>query len=254
MTLIIALILYFFASATSSSGSFELCYLGLTDKNKRLLQNLAISEELSYDNFGEFENLEPELVEFFKKIGNDQKTSHATTDTVTAMIALSLQKLEAKSAWIAMRASKPSNIFNTPRWHTDGYYFEPMIGCQHKISCTLKGPGALFCSISGEKRAQFNDIHQQMFFNTKGRLKKRTSHELYQAEHCRRAMTTELLAGSAVEQISTGQGVRFLIGDPNVAAVYSEPPLNHDRLHLSILPGTKDQIQELHDRWHPTKK
>lgn len=45
----------------------------------------------------------------------------------------------------------------------------------------------------------------------------------------------------------------FIVGDPNAVAVHSEQPINHDRLFISILPGTNEQIQELFDRWHSTK-
>ena len=35
-----------------------------------------------------------------------------------------------------------------------------------------------------------------------------------------------------------------MVGNPNTALIHSEPPITEDRIFLSILPGTEEQIKQ----------
>jgi hypothetical protein len=43
------------------------------------------------------------------------------------------------------------------------------------------------------------------------------------------------------------QGAVFIVGSER-AAIHSEPPINEERLFLSVLPGTPDQIKQWENR------
>ena len=127
----------------------------------------------------------------------------------------------------------PHDFFNTPRWHTDGYYYAPFNGQQYKIACALKGPSTLFCQAPTDIREKFNEL---------------------QAKQSSRVMIAELLKDQPILQASTTQAMLFVVGDFQSAAIHSEPPIDQARLFISILPGTHEQIQELYNRWHPANK
>ena len=50
-----------------------------------------------------------------------------------------------------------------------------------------------------------------------------------------------------------GHGAIYIVGT-KYAAVHSEPPIHEERLFLSIVPGSKSEIQELYNNWHPKNK
>lgn len=65
-----------------------------------------------------------------------------------------------------------------------------------------------------------------------------------QNNYNRQAIAT--LLGKSKKLISIAyphQGVVFIVGSDH-AAVHSEPPIKEERLFLSVLPGTKEQIKE----------
>lgn len=75
----------------------------------------------------------------------------------------------------------------------------------------------------------------------------------YESLELRSQLAKELIVPSKVHQAQIGDGVVFIVGDEDFSAVHSESPIYSDRLFISIVPGTKKQIQELYDKWNPKK-
>ncbi len=254
----IAVVLVFCLMTTiiysSSTESFVPFDLGLTEENKQFLQDLNVGSQKSYDNFGHLEDTEQEHVEFFKSMGNDQDQAQSAATIISNMIRSSLQKLEAETAWISIRAFKSDDAYNVPRWHTDGYYYLPYSGSQRKVATALKGPGTLFCKVSEDVRAKIDQIQSEPFRGlTEKEVKSLTKAELEAMTKRSRMKLAELLENHPIVQLPAGEGMLWIVGDQHLAAVHSEPPIHEDRLFISILPGTHDQIKELHDTWHPVK-
>lgn len=92
------------------------------------------------------------------------------------MISVALQCRQAESASITMRAFQSSNSCDLPRWHSDGYYYQPMTGKQYKIAGTLQGLGTLFFNVCDNMRVVFKNSQKQMFPNeTKEEIQKLSS-------------------------------------------------------------------------------
>ena len=112
---------------------------------------------------------------------------------------------------------------------------------QYKVAITLKGSGTLFCNIPKEERKNFTEaVFQEYSHSLKGR------EEL-----------AKLLNQYKDYESGLYKGAAFVVGDPHNSAVHSEPQINSERIFVSILPGTKEQIKELQDRWNkgtPPKK
>jgi len=240
-------------SAERSFIPFDLC---LTEHDKQMLQSLNVDDtQQPYNNFGHLENLECELQDFLKSIGNDQAHGQAGAKIINNIVTRSIQKLQAQTAWITIRSFQASHQdVYTPRWHTDGYYYATFQGQQYKIACALKGPGTVFCNVSEDIRKKFQELESQTFAEmTKEEIGKLTFQQRQQFEQKTRLKLAELLADLSIEQAPTAQGMLFIVGDKNSAAIHSEPPIKEDRLFISIVPGSREQIQELYDRWHPVK-
>lgn len=242
-----------FPSAQPAFMPFDFC---LTEHDKQILQSLHVDDtQQPYNNFGRLENLEHELQDFLKSIGNDQGHAQAGAKIINNIVALSIQKLQAQTAWITIRSFQAlhQNTY-TPRWHTDGFYYAPFKGKQYKIACALKGPGTLFCTVSEDIREKFQALESQTFANlTKEETEKLTFQQRQQIEQKTRIKLAELLADLCIDQAPTAHGMLFIVADKNSAAIHSEPPIHEDRLFISIVPGTHEQIQELYNQWHPSK-
>ena len=210
-------------------ASFSYVNLNMTQEEQTAINELHIIND-DYSNFGKLETLEQELTDFFRyheknKEEHIQLVAHVITRTALAVIKAS----KKESAWISVTTSKPMNLFDIPRWHIDGCYFnlhDPYTEKTFKFAATLKGPCTLLHNLPTALRDIFNAHFED---------------RLYLAS---------LIHPSTIEAAQKGQGVFFIVCDPLLSAVHSEPKLDTDRLFFSVLPGNISEIDELYTRWH----
>ena len=119
-----------------------------------------------------------------------------------------------------------------PRWHQDGYFYAPFAGDQHKAALTLKGTGTLFNNFPQELRDEFNKY----------------SREARPDDLAAKKKLLDLVDTKQNETAEAGQGSVFIVGSGR-GAIHSEPPIHSERLFMSVLPGSKAQIEELRDFW-----
>ncbi|MBY0272199.1 MAG: hypothetical protein K2X02_02115 [Alphaproteobacteria bacterium] len=216
--------------ALGPSRSFVYYDLHLSENEKSAGNALKISKTDSYNNYGNLNVLESEVREFIKTLGKVNNTNaKEVAGLIVRLVNEILQASEQETAWVAVRAFTPISEYDVPRWHTDGYYFEPYSGDLYKFALTLKGSPTLFYRLPDNKREEFYALRG------KG---------TEQNDYNRQALADML--GQFKEAISIAhpyQGAVFIVG-PNNAAVHSEPPIKEERLFISILPGSKTQIKE----------
>ncbi|MDX1921611.1 MAG: hypothetical protein SFW65_00590 [Alphaproteobacteria bacterium] len=213
--------------------------LTLTPAEHRLLDQLKIDKTLALDHFGLAPNDE-ETARFIRLLGNDHSVSVGVAALVERLYAQVTEAFGAQSAWVTLRASLPNHKFDVPRWHIDGYFYEPFQGAQYKAAIALKGPGTLFASLNDEWRSAFLECMMQ--HNPSNPLDDRIKLAKMIAEQGQVTMTGER------------QGAVFAVGDRKASTIHSEPPVNAPRLFLSIVPGTRDQIAALKKRWSNNNK
>jgi hypothetical protein len=217
----------------SPRHSFAYYDLHLSENEKSAVNALKIHKTDSYNNYANLNALEPEVRDFIKTLdkGNEtnaKEVSHLIVRLVNEILHASGQE----TAWVAVRAFIPISQYDVPRWHTDGYYFEPYSGDPYKFAVTLKGPPTLFYRLPDNKREEFYTLE----------------HKGTEQNNYNRQVLADML-GKSKEAISIAQpyqGAIFIVGSSN-AAVHSEPPLKEERLFMSVLPGSKAQIKE----WGP---
>ncbi len=194
------------------------------------LESLTVKTETAYDNFGALERLDGELARFFSEVGNEPDVSAAAAASIGSFVRQCLAGFDFETAWITVRASEANGSFATPRWHFDGNYFEPYTGW-HKIVLTLKGPGTLFSSLPLDRLPGFLELMT-------------VPHDLPDRE--------KIIAAYVGEDGRTQARVRepylYIVGVDH-AAIHSEPTIDAQRLFMSLVPGSAEQIDELRENW-----
>lgn len=195
--------------------------LSLTSHQITALQNLQIERTAHYDNYGDLQNLPMETNDFITSLGQNYNCANAISTLIVAIVRGMLTKCNQEKAWVTLRAFEPNPIFIKPRWHTDGYYYSPQEGEQHKIAITLKGPATLFAQLPQENRIVFNRL--QLADNQED--------------------IDILMKSVPISTAKPYEGTIFIVG-AEYAAIHSEPNINEPRLFLSVLPGNAAQIAQ----------
>lgn len=174
-----------------------------------------------------------------------------------------LRDAGAEHYWFTLRATKPTNEYDTVRWHTDDIFFD-YDGDEErrrdrnrggkrkgywKLATTLLGPSTLFLKDDTAARRKQRDAKQ-------AESEKRGDHTcasmrclgcLEAVESVRHRLARDL-ADDEVESPRYGEVAFFRLGDEE-GAVHSEPPCHEDRIFVNVVPGSKDELSSLMARW-----
>lgn len=217
--------------------------LGLSEEEKKTITKIKINSEgiKPYDNFGNLNKLTSEVSVFLESLGNSKELSSSATNIIERIVHDVKTAFDTETVWITIRLFTKSTLFDMPRWHTDGYYYSPFEGNQYKVALTLKGPGTLFLKLPSEVRKLFMETQYEMTPENSDEMRKKLI----------RLLEKYSIDKSLIHQGKAYSGTVFIVGNSDNAAIHSEPPINSERLFVSILPGSKKQIQELYNKWHP---
>lgn len=208
--------------------NFTFVDLGIASGDLRLINEFKIESTGQYDRYGDLELIKSELPEFLRSVGtNDERLIQKVTETVFSVASDVVKASDSETAWVAVRTFTPSHGFDIPRWHYDGYYFAPYDGFAFKFATVLKGNPTIFYQLP-------KDLRETFVLHSRDRM-----------------FLSNLLEKSSIEAPNLGQGAFFVVGDMDSAAVHSEPKIDGERLFFSVLPGSKDQIDDLNARWNP---
>lgn len=177
-----------------------------------------------------------------------------------------LQDAGANNYWLTIRATKPTNEYNTVRWHTDDIFFDhdgetdrldgrsfgPHKAKRNgywKMATTLLGPPTLFLKHGVAARR----VQRQA---KRAECEKRGAHTCSQfrclgcqdAVEAVRQTLAEKFAKQAIESPAYGEVAFFRLGDEE-GAMHSEPACHTDRIFINIVPGTKSELAALLGRW-----
>jgi hypothetical protein len=239
MNKIMLVLFCFFAVTTASANDiqkaiksldadqpFQIFNLDLSANELNAFQALTISDSKEYNNLGNLAMLQTELKAFLKSIGHaDENTINLIVLAIDRIVTQSVKASGKETAWVALRATVPSTEFDIPRWHTDGYYYEPRKN-QYKFAIILKGPGTLFYKLPKSMKTKFESLEYK---------------------DNRPALAKLLNNPARRQQLKLNEGAVFIVGEGD-SGVHSEPPFSEQRLFLSVLPGSNTQIKEWRDR------
>ncbi|MDF3033156.1 MAG: hypothetical protein K0R76_110 [Alphaproteobacteria bacterium] len=206
----------------NQDSPFVFFNLSLSQEESMALERMEVKFPEVYNNLGNLETLPIEVTTYIKSLGNEnEKTIETVSKLIQRIIHDCVQASGKETAWVTLRASQANSHFDLARWHIDGYYYQPHCD-QYKFAITLKGAGTLFYKLPKQMTEQFFTLLQ---------------------EDNRQALAEILNDSRLVMQGKADQGAIFIVGSDD-AAVHSEPPINEERLFISILPGSKKQIIE----------
>ncbi len=214
--------------SSCSAQAFVNCDLGLSQSDQVLFAQMNVTNPTDeYNNFGDLENLQSELFPFIVELGNDESNSFSIAEKIANIIH---ELIPAnKTAWIVIRPTMPSHNFDIPRFHTDGAFYEPYDSPQYKIAITFKGPSTLLVAPSQNQRDALDVIHN--------------IHPLQGIDY--QIKSQQIFFNSSILTASFGQASIFRVGIPHEeAAVHSEPKMETGRLFLSIVIGSKEQVEK----------
>ncbi len=218
--------------AVKSERDFAIFDLNLGDIEKAALAKLKIDDGLVYDNFGTLAFLATDTVRYLESIGNSNEDATAASKVIARISDSLLDAFAAETAWIAFRSFPRTTAFDTPRWHQDGYYYQPYEDLQKKAAVALIGHGTLFKETPPETRRAFT----------------RLSRSLKHDDPDRQEKLSRLVEANPSIFPSQNQGAIFAAGSDE-GAIHSEPPVSSTRLFMSAVPGSREQIEELRHSW-----
>jgi len=217
--------------AVASTDAIVHFDLSLKPKEVAAFQALQIKGHRIYSNYGDLADILREVSVFLELLGNSSETSNIISEAINRLTHDTVRAFNTETAWVELRASLPHTAFDIPRWHQDGYHFLPHRGTQRKVVFTPKGARTLFARFPRKVQAEIVKRARGIEFDDlKGRA----------------ALAQMVESKGSTESASTLQGSIFTAGSKD-AAIHSEPPIRESRLFISVVPGSRKQIQTLDD-------
>ena len=224
--------------------------INYTKKELECIRKIQITNGNVFSHFGKIGNINPS--KFIQEIGSNSPTvANTFTTLVNKMVNAVCNGYDKDHAWIDIRATKPNDRFNIPRWHMDGSFFtetpEDRKQIQSKFVAIFKGPGTLMVNSTLKDKEKMNDIMRANGPKTQEDFMKYLNDEQWQMDI--RMKQNAIFARKKVKQLQNDEGLIFIVGNPEKALIHSEPPMTEQRIFISILPGTEKQIENLKKRW-----
>lgn len=220
---------------SKTKSSFQIFDTKYSIEEQKCIENFKINKSNTYDYCGH--NNLPNIKTFLKSLGNNTDDQiHIIYKIIDKIIQTVLSGYKKEQFWLSIRVTTSNDIFNIPRWHTDGYFFGSNIPNQSKFVTVLKGPGTLLKQSTDEIKKIFyenqNDLRKKVKEN---KLSKEDQNKIYQEN---KPIIAEKLQDFPTIQLNNNQMLVFYVGDDN-SAIHSEPRMDdmkYGRFFISILP------------------
>jgi len=224
--------------------------INYTKKELECIRKIQITNGNVFSHFGKIGNINPS--KFIQEIGkNTQTVANTFTTLVNKMVDAVCNGYDKDHAWIDIKATKPNDRFNIPRWHMDGSFFtetpEDRKQIQSKFVAIFKGPGTLMVNSTLKDKEKMDDIMRANGPKTQEDFMKYLNDEQWRMNI--RMKQNAIFARKKVKQLQNDEGLIFIVGNTEKALIHSEPPMTEERIFISILPGTEKQIENLKKKW-----
>lgn len=216
--------------------SYKIFDINYTQKEKESINNINIKKNKNYTAT----NID-KLKDFFKEIGDNKDDNIKNIiNIIQKLIDTLLKAYNVNSYWLIVRSSYNDPYFDIPRWHCDGYYFlnKDKSQLQTKFVTTLKGQNTLVLETTPEEKEYYYTLqnHKDTFITDIATL------EMENRKHI-----AKNIKGKQID-INNNQGIIFVAGDKNKCLIHSEPIHDRERIFISILPGSKKDIDDMLER------
>ena len=237
----------------TTKSAFQIFHIDYTQEEKDAIHNFNVKNAGNYKDYNYYGSKlnKKDVKEFLEKLGdNSKKEINLITEIIFKLLSNITKGYKKDYYWISIRIVDLSHDFDIPRWHIDGKYFgEKLI--QSKFVTVVKGPGTLLKDNTLDIKKVFHPIRDEFLKEIRGvpngtdewtkinnKYREKFAHELQPFE---------------TKQLTNDDGVIFFAGDEN-SAIHSEPKMDKQRMFISILPGTKEDIEMIGDRQKKVQK
>lgn len=217
-------------SMVEADYGFAFVDLGKSEEDLSVFHRLILSRDEHLDAFCSVSDLDETVALFLEDIGPNPRDAVEPCVAIIHEIALKVMEVSGKSyAWFFLRATPPTDAYDLPRWHMDGYYYKDFKRekVQYKFATTLIGPSTLFYLLPSTYEALRRNIWAHMK---------------------ERSLTAQICSNVPPVSCKTGEGVFFIASDVKRAALHTEPPIHEDRLFFSIVPCDESDLLSMKKR------
>jgi len=131
-----------------------------------------------------------------------------------------------------------------PKANFFGFYHSHRDKLQTKFITTLKGPTTLVLETTTDEKEHFFELQK---------YKDKFITNISDSDMDERKYISENIKGTRIH-LTNNNGLIFVAGDKDKCLIHSEPKHDDERIFLSILPGTKEEIDELNKRTKENSK
>lgn len=231
----------------SGKYDFKLFNINYTEKEQDCIDKIKINKSQVYSYFGSINKIQ-DINIFLSKIGNNTKEE---IDKLEKIILKLLKKVldgyQTEYFWMDIRVTTPLKEYYIPRWHQDGPFFGNDI-ITSKFATVLKGPGTLLIKSTKKVSNIYNTVQDA----SREEMRKTNNQDDQIKIHYKyRPIYADKLKNEKIIQVKNNQGLIFYANSGGIdGAIHSEPNFDDNRIFISILPGTKDNIESLKKRWN----
>lgn len=181
-----------------------------------------------------------------------------------------LSNVGVQHYWLTLRATRPTNEYDVPRWHVDDDFFAALssLGPEApggrnkkragrkeskggwKVCTTLLGPSTLFLPLA-RNDAALRTLREVRREEAAKRIHSCTSIRCagcFDTGAAVRSALSTLFADEEVVQAREDEVVFFRTGE-EMGAVHSEPPCGAHRVFVNVVPGTEGELRRLMGRF-----
>ncbi|MST04466.1 MAG: hypothetical protein EXS49_02795 [Candidatus Pacebacteria bacterium] len=219
--------------------------MDLSPKEKESVDALKIEVELpEFNHYGPIsDDLIKNLKEHLYNLGDNlDGIIESVSRIIKRVTGGMITDFNAESAWVAVRTSLPNNQWSIPRWHKDGRYFklkDPKDKV-YKLVMAIKGAPTRFgIATDSEKFERLSEEGNKNYTKICENKERRT--ELEQEDLRIRRELANIV--QEMPTLEAEQATLYLVGDED-AIIHSEPDMKDPRLFVSVLVGSKEQIDE----------
>ncbi len=232
---------------------FNLFDINYTENEKKTIKDFNIIKGHYFSHFGSYEKLlTKNMNKFLSEIGNNNpKVVNNLEKIIIKMVKKVLQGYKTDYFWFDIRATLPNNNYDKTRWHKDLKFFNKNSDDKTtKFATVLKGPGTLLLKPSKSLNKTYCKIHDKQVLERK---KYNSLEEQIKINQKYRPIYSKEFDTKKIIQPNNNQGVIFYTGfDVNkmTGTIHSEPKMDEPRMFISIMPSSKENIEELDERWN----
>jgi len=245
----------------NTDTSYKIFDIKYTEKEKQTIDNFKINNQIFFSYYGIFNentlmngdyyknNIRNiiNIIDFLYKIGNNTEKDIKIIKAIIYKLINKITKSYDKNyIWLDIRSRLPNKEFDITRWHTDG--FEN----QTKFITLLKGPSTLFIDDKDIKS-------KKTYFEIIDKIRKEINKfiekngvkigELDKINNKYRKVFDIKLKDAKIIQPNNNQGVIYKTDLPKnnnkLMGIHSEPINDKPRFFISVMCGTKEEINKI---------